>query len=150
MIPMGISQITSSILNAIGLELKSLKNYAISSSLLILSIFFLPKYFGTYALIIGYLLMSLTSSVMNILMLKKRKLVSFDFVKVLLKMLSISIFSALIGISLYKLLSQFQTISMFISSAISMLSMCLLIYVFNIADFKMIIFKNKIFCKART
>ena len=150
MIPMGISQITSSILNAIGLELKSLKNYAISSSLLILSIFFLPKYFGTYALIIGYLLMSLTSSVMNILMLKKRKLVSFDFVKVLLNMLSISIFSALIGLSLYKLLSQFQTISMFISSAITMLSMCLLIYVFNIADFKMIIFKNKIFCKART
>lgn len=149
MIPMGISQITSSILNAIGLELKSLKNYAISSSLLILCIFFLPKYFGTYALIIGYLLMSLTSSTMNILMLKKRKLVSFDFVKVLLKMLSISIFSALIGISLYKLLSQFQTISMFISAGITMLSMALLVYIFNVADFKMIIFKNKIFAKAK-
>ena len=30
MLPMGLSQITSSILNAIGLELKSLKNYIIS------------------------------------------------------------------------------------------------------------------------
>lgn len=143
MLPMGISQITSSILNAIGLELKSLKNYAIASTLLIISIYFLPKYIGTYALIVGYLLMSTTSSIMNIVMLKKRGLMSFEFLKTALKMLGISIFSALIGISIYQLFSKFSIISLFISAGFTMLSMVLLIYIFNIANIKMFIFKNK-------
>ena len=143
MIPMGISQITSSILNAIGLELKSLKNYGISSLLLILCIYFLPKYIGTYSLIVGYLLMSSTSSVMNIFMLKKRNLVSFEFIKTALKMISIAIFSALIGFSIYFLFAKYWIISLFISATVTMLSMCLLIYIFNIADVKMFLFKNK-------
>ena len=143
MIPMGISQITSSILNAIGLELKSLKNYAISSSLLILSIYFLPRYLGTYSLIAGYFLMSITASIMNLLMLKKRNLLSFEFLKILFKMLLISAFSALIGLSIYKLLSNISFLAMVASAGISLISMFALIYVFNIADVKMFIFKKK-------
>ena len=142
MIPMGISQITSSILNAIGLELKSLKNYTISSILLIICIFFLPKYLGTFAIILGYLLMSVTASVMNIIMLHKRKLISFEFFKTLAKMILISIFSAMIGISLFSLLKNIEIIALFVSSGITVISMILLIYIFNIADIKMIIFKN--------
>lgn len=142
MIPMGISQITSSILNAIGLELKSLKNYAFSSTLLILSIYFLPKFIGTYALIVGYVLMSVSASIMNILMLKKRELVSFNFIKTILKMLGISIFSSLLGISIYSLFSKFWIISLFISAFITMISMLILIYLLNIADLKMFIFKR--------
>ena len=66
MIPMGINQITGSILNSIGLELKSLINYAISATALLLCIFFLPKYLGTNALIVGMGLMSIISSLLNI------------------------------------------------------------------------------------
>lgn len=143
MIPMGISQISSSILNAIGLEMKSLKNYAVSSTLLILSIFFLPKYIGTYSLIAGYLLMSLTASIMNIIMLRKRQLVSFEFLKTLLKLLTIASFSALIGLSIYKLLANISTLALFVSAGLTMSSMLALIYIFNIADIKMLIFRKK-------
>lgn len=148
MIPMGISQITSSILNAIGLELKSLKNYGISSLLLILSIYFLPKYIGTYALIVGYLLMSTTSSIMNVIMLKKRGLISFEFLKIALKMIAISIFSALLGLSIYYLFSNIWIVALFVSGTITMLSMLLLIYIFNITDIKMFIYKKKKHTKA--
>lgn len=143
MIPMGISQISSSILNAIGLELKSLKNYSISSILLIICIIFLPKYIGTYALIVGYFLMSTTASIMNLTMLKKRNIVSFEFLKIIGKMLSISIFTASIGYSIYKLFSRIYIISLFLSATIIMISLFLLIYIFNIADIKMFIFKNQ-------
>ena len=143
MIPMGLSQITSSILNAIGLELKSLKNYSISSALLIISIILLPKYIGTYSLIIGYLLMSLSASIMNLCMLKKRNIVSFEFLKLILKMIAISLFSALIGYSIYSLLSKFLIVALLISSTITTISMLTLIYIFNIADIKMLFIKKK-------
>lgn len=142
MIPMGLSQITSSILNAIGLELKSLKNYSISSSLLIISIIFLPRYLGTYALIVGYLSMSITASIMNLFMLKKRNIVSFEFLKIIFKMLTISIFSALIGYSTYSLLSNYFIIALFIGATLTMISMFLLIYIFNIADIKMLLIRK--------
>ena len=143
MIPMGLSQITSSMLNAIGLEIKSLKNYVISALFLILSIFFLPRYIGTYALIIGYFLMSLSSTILNILMLAKRKLIDVSFLKTLATMLAILVISALIGYFVFRLLSSYFVIALFLSAGLTILSTFTLIYVFNIADFKMVIFRNK-------
>ena len=87
--------------------------------------------------------MSITASIMNLFMLKKRNIVSFEFGKIILKMLLISIFSALIGYSIYNLLSNFFIIALFISSAITMISMFALIYIFNIADIKMLIIKKQ-------
>ena len=142
MIPMGISQITSSILNAIGLEMKSLKNYVFSSSLLILSILFLPKYIGTYSLIAGYLLMSLTSSILNLKMLSKRSLVNFDFLKTVLIMLGISLLTMSLGSSIYHLIASKSLISLIIGGTVTFGSTLLLIYAFNIANIKIILFKK--------
>ncbi|MBR2390933.1 MAG: oligosaccharide flippase family protein [Clostridia bacterium] len=142
MIPMGISQITSSILNAIGLEMKSLKNYVFSSSLLILSILFLPKYIGTYSLIAGYLLMSLTSSILNLKMLSKRSLVNFDFLKTVLIMLGISLLTMSLGSSIYHLIAGKSLISLIIGGTVTFGSTLLLIYAFNIANIKIILFKK--------
>lgn len=143
MLPMGLSQITSSILNAIGLELKSLKNYTISAILLILSILFLPKFIGTYSLVAGYLLMSTTSTILNFMMLSKRNLVNFSFIKVVFIMLGASILSAFLGISIYNLLKAYQIVALFIGSGVTVLSMLILIYTFNIADIKVVIFRKK-------
>ena len=49
-IPMCITNISSSILNAVGLEIKSFKNYIIGSVMMLLCIWFLPKYVGINAL----------------------------------------------------------------------------------------------------
>ena len=143
MIPMGISQITSSMLNAIGLELKSLKNYVISASLLIFSILFLPKYIGTYSLIVGHFLMSLSSSILNIKMLAKRNLIDFSFIKTLLIMLLTILISSLLGFFVFNLLSKYFIFALFFSATLTLISVFFLIYIFNIADFKMVIMRNK-------
>ena len=143
MIPLGLSQITSSILNAIGLEMKSLKNYIISSTILILCIIFLPKYFGTFALIIGYFLMSLVSAIMNISMLMKRNLVSLGFLKTILLLLISNLVSACIGFFIYNLLHLNLFLNIIISAIFTLGSNLLLILCFNIANIKIIFFKNQ-------
>lgn len=142
MIPMGLSQITSSILNAIGLEMKSLNNYIFSSALLILSILYLPKYLGTYSLIIGYIAMSISASVLNVKMLAKRKLIDFQFVKTIISMLGITALSILLGNSIYYLFGGYSILALLVSSCITCGSTMLLIYTFNIANFKIVIFKK--------
>lgn len=141
MLPLGLSQITSSILNAIGLELKSLKNYVISALFLIVSILFLPKYIGTYSLIVGYLAMSTISSILNIAMLKKRNILGNVYIKTMITMLLISVMCALLGYFISNLISNLF-ISIFISVGVIVVSMAMLIYSFNIADFKIIIMKK--------
>lgn len=142
MLPMGISQITSSILNAIGLELKSLKNYFVSAILLILSILILPKFIGTYALIVGYFLMSLSSSVMNIYMLNKRGLIDFKFLKVIKNMLLITAIAAFAGSLVRKLLKNSIILSIAIGGTLTFVLTLALIFLLNVADFKMVIFKR--------
>ena len=138
MLPLGLSQIITSILNALGLELKSLKNYLISASILILSVVFLPKYIGTYSITIGYFLMSAMSSILNIIMLRKRKIVDYDFIKTIFIMLCVSIFCAILGFLIKNLISNI-ILSLLVSSSIIMISMFALVYVFNIANFKVLI-----------
>ena len=143
MLPLGLSQISSAVLNAVGLEMKSLKNYAISAGILILCIYFLPKYIGTYSLIVGYLLMSTTASLLNFKMLSKRNLVSLNFSKTIIKMLSISLFSTLLTTSIYHLVSRFGLfISLTVGALISVSSTAILIYIFNIANIKVMLFRN--------
>ena len=143
MIPLGLSQISSAVLNAVGLEMKSLKNYVVSSIVLILCIVFLPKYFGTYALIIGYFLMALISCVMNLSMLIKRKLANLDFLKTVIILVLINIFTALLGRFTYNLLSLNLLFSLIISTIVTLGSNILLCICFNIANIKIMIFKRR-------
>lgn len=143
MIPLGLSQISSSILNAIGLEMKSLKNYVISSTFLILSIIFLPRYFGTYSLIIGYLLMSVISAIMNISMLIKRNLANLSFLKTIAMLIAINLFSAIIGILISNLLNCMLLIKLIVSAIFTLGINILLTVTFNVANIKIIIFKRK-------
>lgn len=142
MIPLGISQITSSILNAIGLEMKSLKNYIISAILLIMSIYFLPKYIGTYAMIVGYLLMSVSSSILNISMLAKRNLINYEFLKTTIYMICVAIFSTLLGFSVTHLISTNLMLTLIIGGITTLGSTIGLIYVFNIANLKVLVFSK--------
>ena len=143
MIPIGVSQITSSILNAIGLEIKSLKNHIISSILLIISIYFLPEYFGTYALIIGYFLMSITSAILNITMLKKRKLIDLSFLKTIFLILIVILISTTLGVFIHNLLSLPLIIDIIISTTIIFGSTIALLLAFNVANFKVILFRKR-------
>ena len=133
MIPMGISQITGSLLNSMGLEIKSLVNYAVSAVVLFLCIFFLPKYIGTNSLIVGMGFRTTISSVLNIRILAKRKLFDFSLIKTVAVSSIYASVSAIVGYMLYKIMILF--IPMFFTTII--VGMCCVAvmfafyYVFN-------------------
>lgn len=69
MIPLSLSAITASILNALNLEIKSFRNYLIGSFLLVLCLWFLPQYIEVRALIFGMALCMATVTILNLRMI---------------------------------------------------------------------------------
>ncbi len=87
MLPLGLTNISSSILNALGLEMKSLKNYILGSILMLLSIWFLPKYIGVRAIIVGMGICMTLASILNIKMISKATNAKLNIFKPLFKAL---------------------------------------------------------------
>lgn len=71
MLPMGLNSISSSILNSMGLEVKSFIHYILGSIGLFASIWFLPSFFGIYSIAIGMTFSLIVSTYLNIKMIKK-------------------------------------------------------------------------------
>ena len=69
MLFMGISNMTTSILNSMGMEHKTLVFFAISGVLMIASIWFLPSVMGIYALLVGFGFVFGVSAVCNLILL---------------------------------------------------------------------------------
>ncbi len=151
MITMGITQISSSILNAIGLEIKTLKNYAIGTSALLCGIFILPKYIGAMSLVVSMLAMNLIAGILNLNMLKKRNLLNSNIIKTCLKLIFTVAFSGLLTLSISTLL--LKTIPIFLASFVSgclslifFFLLCSVLGIFKIKSF----FSNKLFRKNKS
>ena len=71
MLPMSITMITTSMLNSLNLEKKTLAYYSVGAVFLIASIYFLPKYLGVYALVVGLFISYALTSTFNLLLIKK-------------------------------------------------------------------------------
>ncbi|MBO7345118.1 MAG: polysaccharide biosynthesis C-terminal domain-containing protein, partial [Clostridia bacterium] len=71
MILMSISSITTSILNSMGLEHKTLIYYIISGGFMLLSIWFLPSVMGVYSLLVGFSFIYGLTSLLNLILLNK-------------------------------------------------------------------------------
>ena len=71
MIPIGLTNITSSILNTLGCEVKSMKNYIIGAVVMLMCIWVLPAYIGIYSVVVGMGLCMLFSCVLNLKMINK-------------------------------------------------------------------------------
>lgn len=145
MIPMGLSQITSSILNATGLEIKSLINYAISALFLFICIYFLPKHLGIWALILGMGGLSTISSALNLLMLNKRNMIDKKIFKILLIMLLMCVPATVLGKLTYNLLSRFLPlfVALMFGAIICIGSLVLLVLCTNLANVKTFILKKR-------
>lgn len=91
MIPMGLNNISTAILNGLGLEMKSFINSILGSTIMILGALILPKFVGIDAL--GYSLgLSMTlTALLNIRKIKKATNAPLNIVRPLLKMCLISI-----------------------------------------------------------
>ena len=138
MLPMGLNQICTSMLNALGLELKGLAHYAVGAVLLFACIWFLPKYVGTYALIIGLALMHTTTAILSLKMLKKRNLINWSFLQTIGVCGLICVPTSMLGYLVYSLLIKFMGlfVSLAISAILCFIFNILLMFIFDIASIK--------------
>lgn len=146
MLPMGINDIASSVLNSLGYEVKSFKNYIFGSIFLMLSIFLLPKYFGIYSLLIGMAGSLTISGCLNIKMIKNELGIKKIIMKEMFLMCLFLVPSSLINEFVFNILSNFFTtfFSIAISSimgAIFFMLLCLIFRIFTL-NALMINFKN--------
>jgi stage V sporulation protein B len=122
MLFMSLSSITTSILNSMGFEHKTLLFYVISGIFMLLSIWFLPAYTGIYSLLIGFTFIYGLTTVLNLLLLNKHckdkpKYLKFIIVSILLLFPTI-----LLGSMLEKLLlSILGTFLTFLVCSVSMI-----------------------------
>lgn len=143
-VPMGISQISTSILNSLGNEKFVFFSYAISAIFIVLSIFILPQFVGIYAIMIGMALQSSIVSVINLIKIKK--LVEYrsqipTFTKYIFVCLLVFFLTKWFYPILAIILTDFFAIA--ISSAIALISFIVLAYCFNIVNLEILTCKFK-------
>ncbi len=78
---MGLSGITTSILNSIGCEVRTLTYCIVSGVFMLLSIWFLPQFTGIYSLLIGFSFVYVLTTVLNIRLIYKKCAVKPVFMK---------------------------------------------------------------------
>lgn len=138
MIPMGITNITSAILNSVGLEIRSFVNYFIGSIGMILAAWILPSFMGINAFAWGMGICTATTSLLNCLMIKRKLKVKIGIVKPLIKLTIVSLIStaltSFVGSLLNMCLNNFFVL--LISGTVEVICFVLLCEVFEIFHIK--------------
>lgn len=144
MLPLGLTNITSSLLNSLGYEVRSMRNYVLGAILLVLSIWFLPKIMGINALIWGFGLCFVTTALLNIKMIKKIINAELNLSKYLIYSILFIIPSASITSMLSNVLANFLPtfFNLAISCTVGTIFFILLCIIFNLIEFNVI--KTKI------
>ncbi len=138
MFPMSITLITTSMLNSLNLEKKTLFYYLIGASVLLLCIYFLPRFIGVYSLVLGLLLSYVITSVFNLNLLKKTCKKPPRVIAFLIASLVFIIPSTLLCYLLNGLLSRFipSILSVIICTIITTLFSYLFYKVFDLINIK--------------
>ena len=138
MFPMSITLITTSMLNSLNLEKKTLFYYLIGASVLLLCIYFLPKYIGIYSLVLGLLLSYIITSVFNLILLKKTCKKPPKIMTFLIASLVFIIPSTLLCYLLYSVFSHFlpSIINIILSAVITTIFSYLFYKVFDLINIK--------------
>ena len=137
-IPMGLSQITSSILNALNQEQKSFIYYVISSIFMVIAVLILPKFIGIKAMTYSIGISTIILSILNFVKIKKLTGYSSNLFPKLISQMLINLPIILITKLSYNWLNYFfnDFFAIAISCIISVLSYLALLFVFNIISFK--------------
>ena len=138
LIPMGLTNITSAILNSLGYEQKSFINFIAGAVVMFLALWFLPQLLGVNAFVWGLGLNFTVVSFMNIMLIKRKAKVNINFVNILLKMaLLIVPTSALTAFSVSLCEYIFPLfVTLILGCVISLASFVLLAWALNIIDIK--------------
>ena len=144
MFPMSITMITTSMLNSLNLERKTLLYYLIGATFLIFSIYFLPKYVGIYSLIIGLMASYLITSICNLILLKKTCKSPPRYKIFILTSVLFLIPSTLLGYLLKSILIKFIpiTFAVLVSSFVTVVFNYAFYKVFDLFDIKSLLKNN--------
>ncbi len=143
-IPICVTGITTSCLNALNLEVKSFRNYLISSVFLFFSIIFLTKSLGILSLVWGMGASLVMAIILNIRLLNKKLNSNFFNFSYLLKLFACSIPAVLISKFTYSLLSKFLPLffSLGFSCVIAEIFFLLLALILNLYNLSFLNFKK--------
>lgn len=105
-LPLSLNMISSSILNAMQKERKTLLHYAISSAIMLAAIMFLPRFIGVYALAAGMFASFAVSATLNLIAIQRTCPLKPKYMKNILKAAFSAIPSAAAGKLVYSLMNK--------------------------------------------
>ncbi len=135
----GLSGITTSILNSIGLEHKTLTFYVISGALMLLSVWFLPQFVGIYALLVGFTFVYALTSILNLVLIAKH-CNKPKYIKDLLTSALLIIPTIILGLMTEKLLISIlgTTFTFLVCTAVLSVFYIALCFGFNLVEFDLL------------
>lgn len=104
MLFMSLSNITTSILNSMGLENKTLIFFVIGGVLMLLSVWFLPSIMGIYSLLVGFAFTHILATVLNLILIHKHCGKKPEYLNFLLCSALLLIPTSILGLMLEKML----------------------------------------------
>ncbi len=136
MLPLGITNITSALLNSLGLEVKSFVNYVIGAIFMFLSMWFLPSLVGINALVWGMGISFVVTALLNIRMIKKKTKVKLKILKPICILSLLMIPSAALSSFVTSLASNFfpSVVSIILGGITAVVSFVTLCSIFNVVD----------------
>lgn len=148
MIPMGVTNITSAILNSVGLEVKSFINYIIGGIFTFISVMWLTKFMGVLSLPFGMGVSTTVTMILNIIMLKRKLGIKVKILKELTLFALLSLPTLAITSFVSNLLSNFLPLIfiLIISGGLGVtiyISLCLTFNLVNIQSY-IVKFKEKV------
>lgn len=145
LLPLGLTNITSALLNSLELENKSFINFILGSLVMFVSLWFLPSFLGINSIMWSLGLNYLVICILNILLLKKHTKVKLNIIKPLIKIILIIIPSSALTSFVVSLANYVFPlfITLVIGGCTGVASFILLCGVANLIDIKAFIVKTK-------
>lgn len=138
LIPLGLTNITSALLNSLGLEHKSFINFVAGAVGMFLALWFLPNLIGVNSLVFGMGINYLIVAILNIILIKRKTKININFSKMIFKMILLIIPSGALTAFTVSLCEYVFPlfITLMIGGMVSVSSFILLSSVFNIVEIK--------------
>lgn len=138
LLPLGLTNITSALLNSLGLEQKSFINFVIGAIVMFLALWFLPPLLGVNALVWGMVFNYLIIATLNILLIKRKAKVNIKFTKMIFKMAILILPCGALSAFVVSLCEYFVPtfLTLIIGGIVSVISFVLLASALNIIDIK--------------
>lgn len=149
LLPLALTNITSSLLNSLGYEVKSFKNFICGTVVMFLAIYFLPQLVGINAFIWGMGASYLVTGLLNLIMLKKKTGIKLKLGKTVVLLLLIILPCGAITAFTVSIANHFLPLffTLVLGAGIGTICFALLCGVFGLVDVKAFVVKVKDYAK---